>query len=144
MGVRRLHFISLFFVLLLLFLMSSKRKSSTAKSGPRIKISRSTDDQRPTTHIRNVTLHSLSSGRLTQNVSHTPQTAMFADLPDLLAVEDDEDDEIIDLDVADAGDNGLGGLSDNISSNDPEDDAPGKRESKDSVSPSSIFRCSQF
>src|ERR1700676_5135379 len=124
MGVRRLHFISLFFVLLLLFLMSSKRKSSTAKSGPRIKVSRSTDDQRPTTHIRNVTLHSLSSGRLTQNVSHTPQTAMFADLPDLLAVEDDEDDEIIDLDVADAGDNGLGGLSDNIPSNEPEDDAP--------------------
>ena len=69
---------------------------------------------------------------------------MFADLLDLLAVEDDEDDKIIDLDVADAGDNGLGGLSDNIPSNDPEDDALGKRESKDSVSPSSIFRCSQF
>ena len=144
MGVRHLHRISLFFVFLLLFLMSSKRKSSTAKSGPRVKISRSTDDQQSTTHIRNITLHSLSSGRLTQNVSHTPQTAMFADLPDLLAVEDDDDDEIIDLDMADAGEIDLGVFSDNIPSNDPEDDAPGKRESKDSVSPSSIFRCSQF
>jgi len=69
---------------------------------------------------------------------------MFADLPDLLAVEDDKDDEIIDLDVADAGDNSLRGLSDNIPSNDPEDNALGKRESKDSVSPSSIFHCPQF
>ena len=124
--------------------MSSQRKSSTAKSGPRVKISHSTDDQQSTTHIRNITLHSLSSGRLTQNVSHTPQTAMFADLPDLLAVEDDDDDEIIDLDMADAGEIDLGVFSDNIPSNDPEDDALGKRESKDSVSPSSIFRCSQF
>ena len=119
--------------------MSSKRKSSTAKSGPRVKISRSTDDQRLTTHIRNVTLHSLSSGRLTQNVSHTSQTAMFADLPDLLAVKDDDDDEIVDLDMADAGDNDLGGFYGNIPSNDPEDDALGKKESKESVSPKFYF-----
>ena len=123
--------------------MSSKRKSSTAKSEPRVKISCSTDDQRPTTHIQNVILHSLN-GRLTQNVSHTPQTTIFADLPDLLAVENDDNDEIIDLDVADAGDNDLGGLSDDIPSNDPEDNVLGKRKSKDSVSPSSIFHCSQF
>jgi hypothetical protein len=138
MGVHRLRYIWLLFILLVLLFMSGKRKSSTAKSAPCIKISRSTDDQQPTVHIRNITLHSLASGRLAQNVSHTPQTAMFADLPNLLDIEDD-DDEVIDVDMADAAVNDIGGLSEDIPSNDPDDDAPGKVQSKESVSTKALL-----
>ena len=58
---------------------------------------------------------------------------MFADLPDLLAIEDD-DDEVTDVEMADATIDDIGGLSDNVSFNDSEGNGLGKEQSKDSVS----------
>ena len=54
---------------------------------------------------------------------------MFSDLPNLLSIEDDDDDEL-DINV----DNDTGAVPNDIPSNDPEDDAPRKKESKDPVS----------
>src|SRR6266481_8206885 len=124
MKAHHLHRLSLSFIILLLFVMSGKRKSSVIKSGPRIKISRSTDNETPVAQIRNVTLHSRPSGRLTQNVSHTPQSELFSNLPNLLSIEDDDEN---DMNV----DNDTEALLNDIPSNDPEDDAPRKKESKD-------------
>jgi hypothetical protein len=128
MKAHHLHYLSILFIILLLFFMSGKRKSSTVKAGPRIKISRSTDSETPVAQIRNITLHSNPSGRLTQNVSHIPQPEMFSDLPNLLSIEDDDDDEI-DMNI----DNDTGALPEDIPSNDPEDDTPSKNEAKHSV-----------
>ena len=129
MKAHYLHRLSLLFITLLLFFMSGKRKSSVVKSGPRIKISRSTDSETPVAQIRNITIHSGPSGRLTQNVSHIPQSEMFSDLPNLLSIEDDDNDKL-DMNV----DNDTGALPNDIPSNDPEDDTLRKKESKDPVS----------
>jgi hypothetical protein len=135
MKAHYLHRFALLFIIHQLLFMSCKRKSSAVKSGPRIKISRSDDSKTPVAQIRNITLHSHISGRLTQNVSHIPQSEMFFDLPDLLTIEDDNDDES-DMHI----DDNTEALPDDIPSNDPEDDTPSKKESKDSVSPLVFFR----
>jgi len=127
----KVHRLSLLFITLFLFVMASKRKSSTVKSAPRVKISRPDDE--PTVHIRNITLHSQPNGRLSQNVTHIPQTTLFSELPELLSIEDDDDDEI-NMDDDTGSENQVSGLLDDVPSNDPEDDVPSKKLSKESVS----------
>jgi hypothetical protein len=66
--------------------MSGKWRLLTAKSPPTSKYLDLLMTNNQLFVLETITLHSLPSGHLTQNVLHTPQTTMFADLLDLCAV----------------------------------------------------------